>query len=247
MVATRGEVGSRGPYEELSDDELGSIRTRELESVAKHLGIKRVTHMGYKDGTLPDVAIGELEDKLIRAMINLTPTIVITFEPGGISNHPDHIRLTRATTYAFQKYVASITEVTRKTISDENRPRHPRDAWQIAFSKTIRDSPMPKLYYACLPKSVLVHLVKSKVFPEESLGQPWSTIEDKHITTVIDIRQYKKKKEDALRLHRTQQEDVKRFLSIRSNPWVTKEFFVLRMHGAYEVFMGKNDRVSNRL
>ncbi|MBI5619952.1 hypothetical protein HY950_03250, partial [Candidatus Gottesmanbacteria bacterium] len=47
--------------------------------------------------------------------------------------------------------------------------------------------------------------------------------------------------------HRSQQADVQRFLSFAANPLARYEYFILRMHGTTEVFMGKNDRVSNRL
>ncbi|MEK7065610.1 MAG: hypothetical protein AAB961_01335, partial [Patescibacteria group bacterium] len=169
------------------------------------------------------------------------------FEPGGISNHPDHIRLTRATTFAFQKYTNTIGHVQKIGISVSRPPRHPRDAWQIEFAHVILDLTSPKLYYACLPKSIGDHLVKTKVLSPENFGKPWSTTPDKFITTVIDTGVYQKKKEAALRLHKTQEEDVKRFMADPRGALLRQEFFVLRMQGEQEVFMGKNDRVSDRL
>lgn len=247
VCATRGEAGSRGSYGDIDGDSLGAIRQKELEVVSKYLGIVNVTFLDYKDGTLPSSKPGDLEEIIFRTLRSLAPSVVITFEPGGISNHPDHIRLTRATTFAFQKYTKSITHVQKIGISRDRPPRHPRDAWQIEFADVTLDLATPKLYYACLPLSIGNHLIKTKIFPPEIFGKPWSVTADKHITTVIDTSVYHKKKEKALTLHSTQGEEVRRFLSDPRRTLLKQEFFVLRMQGSQEVFMGKNDRVSDRL
>ncbi|MBI4062520.1 PIG-L family deacetylase [Candidatus Gottesmanbacteria bacterium] len=247
ICATRGELGNRGPYGDIDGDSLGTIRQKELETVGKYLGIANVAFLDYKDGTLTQSKPGDLEEIIFRTLRSLAPAVVVTFEPGGISNHPDHIRLTRATTFAFQKYTGTIAHVQKIGIGENRPPRHPRDAWQIEFAHVTFDLTSPKLYYACLPKSIGDHLVKTKVFPTEMFGKPWSTTPDKFITTVIDTKDVMKKKKDALWLYETQKEDVARFMSDSSHVLLKQEFFVLRMQGEQEVFMGKNDRVSDRL
>lgn len=233
LCATRGEGGSR---------------ERELAKATEILGITQVRFLDYKDGTLPGVNPGELEDKVYRTMIGTTPHAVITFEPGGVTNHPDHIKLTRAVTVAFQNYANATVIVKEKNISPTNPPRHPRDRWQIEFAEALRDDVAPKLYYACMPESIVHFLVnKKKVYPQESFGKPWSAIADKHITTVIDTRSYQAKKIQALRAHETQREAVDRYVSVSPNTLLQKEFFVLRMQGVHEVFMGKNDHIANKL
>ena len=107
VCATRGEAGSRGPYDAASPEKLAKIRESELQQAATILGIASVVFLDYPDGTLNQLHAGELEDKLNRIMTVYQPDIVITFEPGGISNHPDHIRLSIAATFAFQKYAAT--------------------------------------------------------------------------------------------------------------------------------------------
>ncbi|KKR87334.1 hypothetical protein A2875_02865 [Candidatus Gottesmanbacteria bacterium RIFCSPHIGHO2_01_FULL_46_14] len=228
-------------------DLICATRQKELESAAKLLGIRTIHFLNYKDGTLKEDRPGDLEDTLDKYLRTLAPSIVITFEPGGISNHPDHIRLTRAATYAFQKYAKTITHVQAIGISPDRPPRHPRDAWQIEFAEVTFDQTTPKLYYVCIPKSVGDYLIKAKLYPPEILGKPWSTTPDKFITTVIDTHLFQKKKEAALNLHKTQEEDVKRFLADPGKALLAREFFILRMQGEQEVFMGKSDRVSDRL
>jgi len=247
ICATRGQAGNPGPYNDIDGDSLGAIRERELEAVGQYLGITSITLLDYKDGALANVPTGDLSDILFRALRKLVPSVVVTFEPGGISNHPDHIKLTRAVTFAFQKYAKMLTHVRNEEISQDRPPRHPRDAWQIEFREVSLDLTDSKLYYVCLPQSIGDYLVKTKVFPLEMFGKPWSTTPDKQITTVIDVRFFQKKKEHALSLHKTQEADVARFLGDGRRTLCKQEYYMLRMQGSAEVFMGKNDRVADRL
>lgn len=214
ICATRGEAGG-------SDPRLGEIRQKELAKAATLLGISSVTFLGYKDGTLADEPSGELEDKIYRKIEELVPDVVITFDTKGMSNHPDHIKMCYATTFAFQKYAFWIANQIKEYA--------------------------PKLYYACLPESIVSFLKKKKVIPEESFGKPWVGTDDKHITTVINAKAYKAKKKKALLCHKTQQDDVNRFLSYAKNPLIGQEYFIQRLYGTREIFMGKNDRVSSKL
>lgn len=246
ICATAGEAGMRGPYERTSED-LGVIRERELKEAALIVGVQSVIMLGYKDGTLAGREPGEIEEKVFRYMTSFTPDVTITFEPKGISNHPDHMKLTRVTTYAFQRYAKAIEHVESHGISKAHPPRHARDVWQIDFADAIKESAEPRLYYACMPVSVGSYLIKQKAIPKESFGKPWSTIPDKFITTIIDTSRFAKVKEKALLAHKSQKDDVDRFFSPKAQPLLNHEFFFLRMQGTKEVYMGKNDRVSNRL
>src|SRR6185369_12025571 len=113
---------------------------------------------------------------------------VITFDTGGISNHPDHIRLSYATTFSFQKYAFWIES-------------------QLKGDPEYKEDHAPKLYYTCVPESVVEYLKAKKVFPEESFGRPWLGVPDKFITTAISISGFQQKKKKALRMHVSQEED----------------------------------------
>jgi LmbE family N-acetylglucosaminyl deacetylase len=227
ICATRGEDGSRGPYTDLPQDQLGDIRQKELQKAAVTLGVNSITFLGYRDGTLSAQTVGELEDKVYKKMEELVPDAVITMDTTGISNHPDHIKMSYVTTYAFQKYAAWI----------EGQLKDQEEAAQV----------FPKLYYACMPESVAEYLKKKKTLPAQSFGKPWRGTLDKYVTTVIDIMKFAATKKKALASHISQQEDVDRFLSLPTQPLLKHEYFILRMQGATEVFMGKNDVVSNEL
>lgn len=228
ICATRGEAGNATGYDSVTPEELGKIRQKELEQAATLLGVSSITFLGYMDGTLANEPPGELEDKIYRKMEELVPDCVITFDTTGISNHPDHIKLCYATTFAFQKYAFWIQN-------------------KLEGTKDYDEENAPKLYYACTPESVISYLKKKKVFPEESFGKPWRGTEDKNITTAISLAGVKTVKKKALLCHRSQKEDVDRFYSLANNPLASTEYFICRMQGVTEVFMGKLDRISSQL
>ncbi len=228
ICATRGEAGDSGPYEKASDEHLGMIRQKELEGSATLLGISSVTFLGYKDGKLAEEQPGELEDKIYLKMEELVPDCVITFDTAGGSNHPDHIKICYATTFAFQKYAMWIHNL-------------------IKDQKDYDEDLEPKLYYACMPASAIQFLIKKKIFPAESFGAPWRGIEDKFITTVINIKGYGSVKRKAIMAHISQRAILNKYLTLSNNPFLSFEYFMLRMQGLREVFMGKHDVVSSKL
>jgi LmbE family N-acetylglucosaminyl deacetylase len=228
LCATRGEKGNAGTLGYKTENELGAIREAELKKAAGVLGISSVTFLGYKDGTLSDELPGKLEDEICSKMEELVPDCVITFDTLGVSNHPDHIRICFATTFAFQKYAKWIEE-------------------QLDKDPEYDENDAPKLYYTCIPESTVEYLKKKKVLPEISFDRPWIGTADKFITTVISCDGNQLLKKKALKQHISQSEDVNRFLSLRNNPLILQEYYTLRMHGTREVFMGKNDKVSTTL
>lgn len=225
ICATRGEEGETGPKTNIARKEVGDVRQKELTKAGAILGLHSITFLGYKDGTLSERTPGDIEEMLYKKMIELIPDVVITADTSGISNHPDHIKLSYATTYAFQKYAKYI----------ENQLKNQEETEQL----------FPKLYYACRPASIVAFAVKNKILPAESFGGPSRGVEDDKITTVIDISEYREIKEKALRCHVTQTADVERYVKIKDH--MKHEYFILRMHGTAEVFMGKNDHVTDHL
>jgi N-acetylglucosamine malate deacetylase 2 len=229
ICATLGEAGDTGPFGDQTKEQLSAIRKKEMETAGTILGISAITFLGYKDGALQSEPSGEIEEAVYQKMLESVPDVVVTFNTTGISNHPDHVKMSYATTYAFQKYAAYVIDLMkeRQTIIDE----------------TI----LPKLYYACMPESLVSYLKKKKNLPEESFGKPFVGTEDKLITTVINIKRFQSTKKRALLSHVSQSEDVSRFLSLPHHPFLMHEYFILRMVGISEVFMGKQDRVASRL
>ncbi len=99
VIATRGEGSTLGA--ELHGDELGDVRTAELECASQALGISDVRLWSYPDTQLNQVDAQELADKVALAISEFRPDVLLTFAPGGITGNPDHIAMTAAVVGAF--------------------------------------------------------------------------------------------------------------------------------------------------
>jgi len=212
------------------------------------LGIRNVTFLGLPDGGLTSLSPGTLEDPIGKRFLELLPDVVITPDTTGVSNHPDHIKTCYATTYAFQKYTESLDALKEPNMARVGRGREWKEyAYERAFGNVDPESKEPKLYYSCMPDHVVSYLKKMKVVPEEAYGKSLVGTKDRFVTTAIDIEETKVEKGKALLCHQTQMEGVERFINFDQHPLHTQEYFILRMQGIHEVFMGKTDRVSETL
>lgn len=100
ICATRGQAGKAGDPPLCAIDELASFREKELRRAAEILGLHQVEFWDYEDKHLNEVPLQELVDKILEAIAHYQPEIIITFAPHGISGHPDHIAISKATTQA---------------------------------------------------------------------------------------------------------------------------------------------------
>lgn len=101
IMATRGEKGMLGDPPITRREDLGKVRERELRKSAKITGISKIYFLDFIDGTLHNVPQKLLQRKILHFMKKENPDVVITFEKHGISRHPDHIAISKATTDAF--------------------------------------------------------------------------------------------------------------------------------------------------
>jgi len=248
ICITDGDQGSTGTLDVEKGPSLGVVRQEELKKAGEILGIKNIIFFHQKDGKLSELTPGTLEDMIHEKMMACMPDIVITFNTTGVSNHPDHVKTCYATTYAFQKYASYLDHLKNPEIFVRGRGKiWKHDQVKRAFGDVAKESVEPKLYYACIPKNDMIYLQKNKLMPEESWGKPLVGTEDKMVTSVIDITEEQLLKGKALLAHVSQYEDVDRYISFANNPLVDREYFVLRMQGICEVYMGKTDEVSNTL
>lgn len=113
ICATRGEAGSVPPDLLQGYNDIGTLREEELRCAAACLGVTNVHLLGYRDSGMlgsPDnqhpkaLAAAPLEEVAYRVTTlirQIRPQVVITFDPHGGYNHPDHIAIHRATLRAF--------------------------------------------------------------------------------------------------------------------------------------------------
>lgn len=239
ICVTKGEAGTWGDVtsEELT---LSEVRSNELVASCRELGVDDFTLLSFADGGLKELPPGELEEVLYKKYVDIQPDIVVTFESHGISNHPDHVKLSLSATYAFQKYAVYFIK------GIELGKRDPRRKFVNKLGG-FEDREEPKLYHACIPQEVVNFLLEHEVIPGEAYGKPWQGVADKKVTHVIDIRDVTEIKLKALAQHKTQFADVEKFVSIDNQPLMFQEYYILRMQGEEEIFMGKDDHVQTEL
>jgi LmbE family N-acetylglucosaminyl deacetylase len=98
LCITKGEAGMNN-----SDGDICDIRTKELKSSAKILGIEKIEHLDYLDGEIGNKAMIEIEKHIINKINAYQPDTLLTFNLDGVSGHLDHIAVASATTQAFKK------------------------------------------------------------------------------------------------------------------------------------------------
>lgn len=115
ICATRGEVGTVDEEHLNGFKDIAELRTGELMRAAKHLGLKDVFFLGYRDSGMPGTEenkhpdaqinhpVEEVAVRVLQYIRELKPDIVLTFDPIGGYKHPDHIHIHKATVLAFEK------------------------------------------------------------------------------------------------------------------------------------------------
>ncbi len=100
ICATRGEKGTR--LDVPPEVDTATARERGLRAAADITGIRSIYLLGYMDGDLEKVDTSEIANRIVNIMREVQPEVVITFGPDGISGHPDHKAISKATTVAFE-------------------------------------------------------------------------------------------------------------------------------------------------
>lgn len=92
LCFTRGEASTLGA----ADGDLRVLRRAELESAAAVLGVDHVDLLDYPDGGLSAVALDELATHVTRTAEAVDADLLLVFDVGGITGHPDHRAATAA-------------------------------------------------------------------------------------------------------------------------------------------------------
>jgi LmbE family N-acetylglucosaminyl deacetylase len=90
LCFTHGEASTLG----LTGRPLGEVRARELRAAADVLGVTEVELLSYPDGRLSELPLQEAEHIVARSVRGAD--LVLVFDEGGITGHPDHCRATEA-------------------------------------------------------------------------------------------------------------------------------------------------------
>lgn len=98
LCFTAGEASTLGGAAE----DLAAVRGRELAAAGAALGLAHVELLSYPDGALATIPVAELAAHVRRLATRLGVDLLLVFDEGGISGHPDHCRATEAALAASQ-------------------------------------------------------------------------------------------------------------------------------------------------
>jgi N-acetyl-1-D-myo-inositol-2-amino-2-deoxy-alpha-D-glucopyranoside deacetylase len=114
VCSTRGEAGTVDPELMKGYATIGDLRWNELKCAAQVLGLAGISCLGYRDSGMrgsgqnkhPDALamapIEEVTERMVKAIRELKPDVIITHDAGGGYGHPDHIATHNATIKAFR-------------------------------------------------------------------------------------------------------------------------------------------------
>ena len=103
VTATHGEHGTDDPAA-WPPDRLAPLRARELRSALAAVGVTEVRLLDHPDGGCAELSAADVSTSVagIAALIDeMRPDAIVTFGPDGMTDHPDHIAVSRWTTAAW--------------------------------------------------------------------------------------------------------------------------------------------------
>lgn len=113
LCATRGEALVN------TSENHGDVRSEELIKSAKILGVKNVEFLGFIDGELSNNLYHQLAAKIEKRIKEIEPDLLLTFETRGVSGHIDHVVVSLATRFVFEK--TNVSQLWYYCVSEEAR------------------------------------------------------------------------------------------------------------------------------
>ncbi len=95
VCATRGQAGSLGEPPLATRETIGRVREGELRDACAVLGLELVALLDYEDKRLGEADPDAVRAALVGHLRRERPRVVLTFDPNGVTRHPDHIAVSR--------------------------------------------------------------------------------------------------------------------------------------------------------
>ncbi len=198
VCATDGDLGGTPERRELDRE----LRRHELRAAMDALGIREPIFLGYRDSGMENwprpaecFATADREEvvgRLLEIVRELRPNVLLTFDPGGVYGHPDHVTVSARATDAYWRAAAE--------------PGGPAVLYHLALGASWieRMNALQGLRAAIetqpAPPPTEDDLLQERRFRE--LARP-----DEEITTIVDVRDQLPRKLAALAAHASQMRD----------------------------------------
>jgi len=148
VTTTLGEEGEIRQEGSATRETLGEIRRIELSCAVRALRLESNALLDYRDSGMagweandhPRAYINASEDevleRLVREIREFRPQVLLTFEPGGLYGHPDHIAVSKHTTQAFN--LASDPDAFPEQLAGGLKPHAPQRLFYSARPQGFR-------------------------------------------------------------------------------------------------------------
>jgi len=184
LTATRGQRGRFFDNTNRPDDDtVGRVREEELRCAARELGVRELTILDYRDGSLDRADSAEATSTIATHIRRVRPQVVLTFDQYGAYGHPDHIAICQFAT-------AACVAAADPSSGASGEPHRVAKLYYMVHDRAKWDA-----YQAAFKKLV------SNVDGVERIGTAWP---DWSITTRIDTRKAWPIVWRAVQCHRTQ-------------------------------------------
>ncbi len=91
LTLTKGEATKQRFKLDLSKEEMGQIRYKEMQEVAKVLDLSDLTVLDFPDNQLKELDPIELEEAVEQHILKVEPDVLVTYAVHGISGFHDHL------------------------------------------------------------------------------------------------------------------------------------------------------------
>ena len=202
ITATLGEEGEIRKEGAATKQTLGEVRRVELAAAVDALGLAGHTVLDYRDsGMAGDAANSHpralvnaeaslLVERLVLEIRSFRPQVVLTFEPGGLYGHPDHIAICQHTTRAF--HLAADPNAYPDQLAGPVAPHRPDRLFYSARPKGFRRDWAQRLRQAGVDTPL----------PPPERAEDGTPPEDIHLD--LDLSDYLEHKINCILCHRTQ-------------------------------------------
>jgi LmbE family N-acetylglucosaminyl deacetylase len=198
VTCTNGEFGDAPggvkPGQDGHDEQaVAQLRLAELREACKILGVTDLESLGYHDSGMPDwdykdqpsafcnIPTAEVSARIAALIDRYRPQVVITYDPTGPYQHPDHVHAAEAAVSA-----AAGSGIPAKLYFTAMRGSDWQKVWQA-----LRDAGLD---------------VPDRLAADPQVRQQMAETE-RRITTTVDIRPVLARKRDALFAHASQIQD----------------------------------------